>query len=55
MTTAGRARRRCEELTDALALVVAAPRLHACPRCGTTALTREPAPRCGRCGAREDE
>lgn len=30
-------------------------RLHRCPRCRTTVLTREASPRCARCGAREDE
>lgn len=31
------------------------PRLVECKRCGYTALTRHPAPKCPRCGAREDE
>jgi hypothetical protein len=31
------------------------PRPHVCQRCSTTTLTREPAPRCARCGAWEDE
>jgi len=33
----------------------APPRLHVCAMCGMTALTREPSPRCGRCGSWEDE
>lgn len=42
-------------MSDPTAFAWLPPTLWRCPRCGSTILTREAAPRCRRCGAREDE